>query len=171
MKRAFIILGSESAGSHFLRDVLREDCGLHDTEKTLPVNDCPKLPENLVNPIFRFSQPWGPNLIYVESFLRMAMTHYDVHLLVPMRDWECMIRSKVRMNHSPTVLDAEKEVAHAYVSIFSGIERTGVPYTVVTYESLGCYNYRKWLYKRLGLVGTPRAVWRDENEKHGRTPR
>ncbi|MEL6970981.1 MAG: hypothetical protein AAFZ63_04705 [Bacteroidota bacterium] len=163
-KKAFLVLGPESHGSHLVTDVLlNAGCVGH------AGNHVPWQPENKVllrglkkpweyefptdlqpwdnrpptieNPIvWRRSLPHGKKWINLSQMARDLWSRgYQVQVVVVSRDTHSGLQSQLKWRHVRDLETGKANISQAYLHIFRHLLKTRLPFTVVNYESLAYY--------------------------------
>jgi hypothetical protein len=179
-KRAFLVLGPESHGTHLVTDLLvhagcHGHAGDHSSwhgewqegaEDVQPWDRHPPTDEDPI--VWRRSVPhlrnWPDIAAMVETLRRRG---YEVRAIVVHRDRYAAIRSQLKWRHVPDVATARANIARAYPHVFAHLQAAAVPATCVTYESLVQHPAaRDELLTELGLEPpkTPLETW-DGNRK------
>jgi len=163
-KRAFLVLGPESSGTHMVTDLLiSAGCAGHSGEhidwqankieldsneeapwqSDLPTDQQPwdvSLPEDEQLIVWRFSFPHAgrwPNLGETISHLRRKK--YQVQAVVVVRDQYATLRSQLKWRHSVDFQTAEQSIQGALLRIFSQLSDNDISFSVTTFESLVNY--------------------------------
>ena len=183
-KRAFLVLGAESHGSHLATDILiNAGCIGH------AGNHVPWQPENKVllrgvkkpwqfkfptdiqpwdkvsptveDPIvWRRSIPHGKQWINISEMIRgLRAKGYEVKVIVVNRDSTSAIESQLKWRHVRTTEEGEANIQKAYLHIFRHLQKSAVDYVLVNYEALALYpQAQNRLLKQLGL-NLPKRPW------------
>ncbi len=183
-KRAFLVLGPESHGSHLVTDVLlNAGCVGH------AGNHVPWQPENkvLIRGIkrpweYEFPtdlQPWDnrPPTVETPIVWRRSLPHgkkwislsqmardlwsrgYQVRAVVVSRDTHSGLQSQLKWRHVKEPETGLANISKAYLHIFKHLQRSRIPFTVVNYESLALYpKAQDFLLQQLDLP-LPKRRW------------
>ncbi|MEM6797289.1 MAG: hypothetical protein AAF725_25180, partial [Acidobacteriota bacterium] len=155
-KRAFLVVGAESHGTHLVTDLLvHAGChghsGEHGPWRGESAGASPRGPSAP-----RDLQPWDlepptdqdpivwrrsvPHLLRWPDLAGMAldleMRGYLVHVVVVHRERYPAIQSQLKWRHVASEAEAEANIERAYRHIFGHIEAADLPSTMVSYESL-----------------------------------
>jgi|GEM_PF-373730 len=176
-KRAFIILGPESHGTHLVTDILLNagcvgHAGNHvpwqpnnkelirgvkkPWEYTFPTDLQPwdrQLPTVEDPIVWRRSIPHGKQWIDISDMINVLKErHYAVHVIVVTRDPFSAIHSQLKWRHVKSIEKGKANVSRAYLHIFQHLSRSKTPYTLVNYESLASYpKAQDFLLEQIGL--------------------
>lgn len=183
-KRAFLVLGPESHGSHLVTDILiNAGCighaGNHipwqpenkvlirgikkPWEHDLPTDLQPwdKKPPTAENPIvWRRSLPHGKKWINIKAMIRdLRSRGYLSYVIVVTRDTYSGLQSQLKWSHVEDIEAGQANISKAYLHIFRHLFKTRVPFTVVNYEALALYpKAQDFLLEQLGLP-QPERRW------------
>jgi hypothetical protein len=103
---------------------------------------------------------------------RMAQTArgkgFDPRVVVLTRFMPAIIDSQIERKHVTSEAKARENIKRAYLEIFDDVIDAQLPFTMVTYESLGDEEYIQWLFRELGLPYDPYKVpeFHDADSKH-----
>lgn len=166
MKRAFIVVGSESSGTRLLTRVLIQG-GCYGDHTHFQKFD--REPFNGEDPIvWRRSVPHGPEHrgLALDAMLG-RLAKYKVIVVIIVRNWDATEKSQVAAPHVSQVHQAKTNIKRAYLSIFQQIHYLGLDYEIVTYESLVANPVRTQLrlFDRLELQGKITVSITNENTK------
>jgi len=145
-KKVVIILGPESSGTRNIARLLVKSGFVGESLQGAPkfmhehgqYDDFDlfkkEQPEKV---IFRRSVPhdyeWV-DICAIVNFFKEAS--YFVSCIVTLRDWNCMATSQVNANHVRTVYEAKANIRKSYFHIFNGLNKAGIEYVPLSYESL-----------------------------------
>jgi len=175
-KRAFLVLGPESAGNRLVtRCLISAGCeGDGDHEQRFDEPDGLVGAADLI--VIRRSMPHGDAWPHLDGLLDRLKSHgyHDVRVLAMIRTHYCMIRSQVIAGHHCNVspdkwfAEAEDEVASAMRRIGQFAFENKLPIRYITFESV-IHNFealRRTLAEwGIDLPAPPEAL-RDENMKY-----
>lgn len=183
-KRAFLVLGPESHGTHLVTDILLNagcigHAGNHvpwqpdnkelirgvkkPWEYTFPTDLQPwdrQLPTVEDPIVWRRSIPHGKQWIDISDMINVLKErHYAVHVIVVTRDPFSAIHSQLKWRHVKKLEKGKANVSRAYLHIFQHLSRSKTPYTLVSYESLAFYpKAQDFLLEQIGLE-LPERRW------------
>ncbi len=183
-KRAFLVLGPESHGTHLVTDILLNagcigHAGNHvpwqpdnkelirgikkPWEYTFPTDLQPwdrQLPTVEDPIVWRRSIPHGKQWIDISDMINILKErHYAVHVVVVTRDPFSAIHSQLKWRHVKSLEKGKANVSRAYLHIFRHLSRSRTPYTLVSYESLASYpKAQDFLLEQIGLE-LPERRW------------
>lgn len=166
MSRAFLVLGPESSGTRLLTRVLIS-AGCLGNDGHEQVFDLGLPAPNGTPIVWRRSVPHRHTPLDLPALLR-SLAGYDVSAVITTRDWRAMAQSQVAAPHASSLEQARAQISEAYLSIFSQLKDTRLPFTVASYESLVLHPERaqRALLDELGLPAPSNLVAvSDENEK------
>lgn len=181
-KRAFLVLGPESHGTHLVTDILlnagcKGHAGNHvpwqpkskvlnrgkkkPWEHKLPTDRQPwdkKLPTNEDPIVWRRSIPHGREWVNLTEMIRSLRGRgYLVKAVVVTRDAYAGLQSQLKWRHIKDMEQGKANIAQAYLHIFRHLLRSGALFTVVNYEALVRYpKAQDFLLEQLGLERSPR---------------
>ncbi len=149
MVKVYLVCGSEASGCHLATNILA-NAGVIKEEK---------IPPKVTFPIvYRRSFPHGGEWWTVERIVKPLMdagliTYKDVHVIIPVRNWVCAIKSAVMRGHSKDAKEARRKLKRAYKTIFAEITLHNLDYTVFSYDECtrNPKQYLKEFYKALSL--------------------
>jgi len=179
-KRAFLVVGPESHGTHMVTDLLVHS-GCHgrsggrrswkEERRTGDEDDQPwdhALPAEEDPIVWRRSVPhltrW-PDLAGMAE--RLERRGYAVTAVVMHRERHAALRSQIEWHHVPDLQTGRANVQRAYRHIFSHLDSGGIPFVVANYESLVNYpEAQALLLQELGIdpPAQPFEIW-DGNRK------
>jgi len=136
VKRAFIVIGPESTGTRLWTRVLI-GCGCYGDGGHSQRLDA-MIPKGEPLIVWRRSAPHAhkwPDLAAMAQRLRGA-GYPSVQVLVTTRDWWATTRAQVRDGHVRSEDEAASHLRIAYAKIFDALYKTGLPFTVLSYEGL-----------------------------------
>lgn len=183
-KRAFLVLGPESHGTHLVTDILLNagcigHAGNHvpwqpDNKKlirgvkkpweyTFPTDLQPwdrQLPTVEDPIVWRRSIPHGKQWVDIEDMINILRERrYAVHVVVVTRDPFSAINSQLKWRHVKSLEKGKANVSRAYLHIFQHLSQSKTPYTLVNYESLASYpKAQDFLLEQIGLE-LPERRW------------
>ncbi|MCP3932130.1 MAG: glycosyltransferase family 2 protein [Bacteroidetes bacterium] len=198
-KRAFLVLGAESHGSHLVTDILiNAGCVGHagnhvpwqpDNKVLLrglkkpwqyefPTDLQPwdrKLPTNEDPIVWRRSLPYGKEWTNLTKMIRSLQGRaYVVKVVVVTRDTYSGLQSQLKWQHVEDIEKGKSNITQAYLHIFRHLLKSGVAYTMVNYEALAHYpKAQDFLLEQLELE-LPERRWPvyDGNKKwHNKKPK
>ncbi|MEM9819879.1 MAG: hypothetical protein AAF985_02360 [Bacteroidota bacterium] len=183
-KKAFLVLGPESHGSHLVTDILiNAGCQGH------AGNHVPWQPENKVllrglkkpweyefptdlqpwdnhpptgeSPIvWRRSLPHGKKWINISQMIRdLKSRGYQVKAVVVSRDTHSGLQSQLKWRHVKDEATGQANIPKAYLHIFRHLQQAKIPFVMVNYEALATYpKSQDFLLEQLGLP-LPKRRW------------
>ena len=183
-KRAFLILGPESHGTHLVTDILLNagcigHAGNHvpwqpdnkelirgvkkPWEYTFPTDLQPwdrQLPTTEDPIVWRRSIPHGKQWVDIEDMINILKERrYSVHVIVLSRDPFSAIQSQLKWRHVKDMEKGMANISRAYLHIFQHLLRSKTPYTLFNYESLASYpKAQDFLLEQIGLE-LPERRW------------
>lgn len=183
-KRAFLVVGPESHGTHLVTDVLRNagcigHAGNHvpwqpDNKVLLrgrkkpwqykfPTDQQPwdqKLPTDEDPIVWRRSIPHGKEWINITSMIYILREReYAVHVIVVTRDTFAGLQSQLKWRHTRDIETGKANIKQAYLHIFRHLLKSGAEYTMVNYEALALYpKAQDFFLQQLGLE-LPERRW------------
>lgn len=183
-KRAFLVLGPESHGTHLVTDILLNaacigHAGNHvpwqpDNKElirgvkkpwqyTFPTDLQPwdrQLPTEEDPIVWRRSIPHGKQWVDIADMINILKErHYAVHVIVVTRDPFSAIHSQLKWRHVKSMEKGKANISRAYLHIFQHLSRSKTPYTLVNYESLATYpKAQDFLLEQIGLE-LPERRW------------
>jgi hypothetical protein len=149
--KAFLVLGPESSGNHFVTDILvnagcKGDSGHRGTWEAGAENAVPQpwdneLPRDGTTPIvWRRSVPHGGDWVDIKGMVgNLRKLGYTVVAVVIVRNMFATIRSQIRRRMHNTEGEIRVNFRRALVRIFTELEKEGVPFVLQTYEALVNY--------------------------------
>lgn len=174
-RRAFVVVGPESAGNRMCTAILVEAGCMGQASVLAPLNH--GLPENGQSPVvLTRSYPHGgddPDIFALRGDLQAL--GYQVHVIVVVRDMAACEASQVQRQHQRSLTLARLSIQNALGLIFSQLHLAGVPFYVTTYEALANHaGARDAMLEALGLPGIGshvtvegrRELLEDRNGKH-----
>jgi len=162
MKRAFIVAGPGSTGTHLVAQILQEmGCA---SEELIRWNSWLPLEEDLA--VIRWSYPHAkrwPDMTKVRETL--SMREYKVREIITMRDYKATIASQLEHKHVRSEREARRNITEAYRRLFSNPIEFPL---IVSYDSLvrRPKKFIAWLSEELGLSGEVTVSVTDETVKH-----
>lgn len=160
-KRAFLVLGAESSGTHMLTDLLiSAGCAGHSGDHTdwlidkthladspnlpwkskLPTDQQPwdtKIPFDQNQIVWRLSAPHGGEWPQIRDIAEQLRANgYLPQAVVIVRDQYPTIQSQLKWHHKNNYPDAQQSIQLAYTHIFKELAEGDVSYSVTTFESL-----------------------------------
>lgn len=133
--RAYFVLGPESSGTRMMTEILISAGCFGDATSSQRLDS--GIPEGTSPIVWRRSAPHAQEYPPLGKMIgRVQGLGYDVRAIVMTRDWHAMLRSQVAWGHTPTVAKARERTRMGYLHIFMHLRGTGIPFTVVSYESL-----------------------------------
>jgi hypothetical protein len=111
-----------------------------------------------------------PNLRYPmetikEMILSLRGEQYEVHAIVPVRDWYCAIKSQEKRHHVPFD-SALYHLKAGYPYILRVYSEMGVPFIFGDYEAATHYpEYVLWVLRQIGINGPVYPEIYDGNQK------
>ena len=176
-KRAFLVLGPESSGTHLLTRLLiqagcqgstgghapwqiekreLDDADEKPWESELPTDTqrWDRTPPTDQDPIvWRRSVPHGGNLPEITAMIDgLQQNNYAVHAVVVVRDQYAMSQSQWKWRHISDPDQADAQIQLALTHIFKQLTLAETEFTITTYEALVHYpGARQRLLAKLGL--------------------
>lgn len=144
MPRACLVFGAESSGCRYLTRLFISAGCVGDGDHQQRMDD-PEQRSIIMgqkhNVVWRRSVPcqtdhhW-PNLVQEIIQPLREVEGYQLVAYVITRDWHCMGHSQVARDHVPSYPAAVENMRKAYRWILDHLHEAGVPYYMVSYESL-----------------------------------
>lgn len=162
MKRALIVAGPESSGTHLVTDILCELGGV--TEEMRRWDAWLPTEEELA--VIRWSFPHAkrwPDIVHTRQTL--SLRGYQVRQIITMRDQNALIKSQIAHHHVGSEREARRNIGEAYRRLFGNL----VDYPIlVAYDSLvrRPRAFVAWLAEELRLQGDVTFKITDETAKH-----
>lgn len=132
-KRAFLVLGPESSGSRMVTRLFNAAGCFGPEDGNILDESIPDKPLLVWHRSFPSSGRW---VDIGDMVRRLRLLGYAVQAAVTAREWFSMIESQVAAGHAKKRRRAGSDLRRAYPYIFSSLEACGVPFVVVTYESI-----------------------------------
>lgn len=164
MKKVYLVFGGEACGNHLATNLLvwaeiKKGTTTHDV--ILPE----KVKEEDFPIVYRRSFPHGGIWYQAEHILnpiikRNILKEDDVFVIVPVRNWECAIKSSIMRSHSKTKAEAIDKLKKAYKNIFSDIMNHGFDYMIFSYDEATRRpaKYLEHFYNILSLKVSPEMI-------------
>ena len=165
MKRAILVLGPESSGTRLVTRMLVE-AGCKGNADHYQWFDDHEFEGSPV--VWRRSFPHGkrwPDLARMQG--RLAEAGYSTSAIVVVREHHSNVQSSVYRGRTPDRLLASVTVQQGFLRLFRELDRTGMPFVVLTYEAIcaGPEQMQEWLSEAFGLPGVSRVEVEDGNRK------
>lgn len=149
-KKAYLVLGAESTGTRWMRDILISAGCLCNYDYATHWQEWDETPPTTQTPVvWHRSYPHGLQYPSIRDMTKHLAT-YHIQAVVMVRDWYCVYRSQSRFQSEPVIW---QNLRRAYPEILTELNLLGIPYFIETYGSL-VMNYElhtRWLLKQLGL--------------------
>jgi hypothetical protein len=171
-KRAFLVLGPESHGTHLVADLLvRAGCHGHSgdhgswragfretSHDRQPWDDALPTDEDPI--VWRRSVPHLKNWPDIRGMIASLETRgYAVRAIVTHRERYAAIQSQLRWRHVPDAATGRANIERAYPYIFGQLQASAVPVSLVGYEALVTYpEAQDHLLADLGLALPPERL-------------
>lgn len=169
-RRLFLVLGPESSGTRLLtRILIHGGCaGDYSHSQRWDKKSWGSTP----NVVWRRSVPHNRQPLHLKKLAERVESGRIVSILVTTRDVTACASSQVRAGHSPDTDTAYTKICRAYESIFQQLNRMGLHFLVVPYESLVLHpcQVQHRLWDLLDLPGGIPVPVTDQNAKHYTTP-
>jgi len=157
MKKVYLVFGGEACGNHLATNMLVWT-GIKKGTTIKDIVDPKKIKEDEFPVVFRRSFPHGGIWYKAEHILdpmlnKELIKKEDVFVIVPVRSWDCAIKSSLMRGHSKTKAEAVDKLKRAYKNIFSDIINNGFDYMIFSYDEATRRptEYLEYFYDSLSL--------------------
>jgi len=150
-KRAYLVLGPESSGTHLMTRMLI-NCGcLGDWDKRQHWDSAPPTDQTPI--VWRRSYPYAGQWPHLSDLTGpLCCAGYNVHIVVMSRDWRCMAQSQCLAGHVRGLKQAYKNITTAVITIAQHVQMYA--WVGIIYEEL-CRNPRQTLIWLDSMIGLP----------------
>ena len=165
-KRGFLVLGPESSCTRLVTKILIVAGGCAGSyDHVQPFDDLPM--GDADNVVLRRSIPHGGQTPDLSSVADMFGSR-ELLCVVAVRDWHCTAMSQVEVGLASSFAVAKQRISQATLTIWEFILSSGLPFVVVTAESLMLHpeSAQRQLLESIGLRYDQLVPIADCNDKH-----